>query len=159
MTDPNPPVLTETQIAEHLVWRLSNSNSEIDLPDGTVLDVAFNAWQHDDDATALELSVSTWDDTTRRSGTQAFRVRVFPADPDVADEPYRPQVDRRRHAALESYLVKAARRVGVEDPAAIDGHGLERVGEALLFALSDREGKRVTGSDVRPDADDELCGF
>jgi hypothetical protein len=42
---------------------------------------------------------------------------------------------RRRISALEHYVVKAARRLGVDDPATIDTDArLERVGEATLAA-------------------------
>jgi hypothetical protein len=72
-----PIELSAEDVAEHLRWRLSNSNTEIDLPGGAFLDVAFDA---DRDEATVTLSVSSWNAETRQRGDQVFTFTVIPAN-------------------------------------------------------------------------------
>lgn len=86
MTTPTTPLtFTAEEIAAHLRWKLSNSNSEIDRGDGTVLDVAFNAWSDEGGTPVFELHVSGWDQDSGRRGEQSFRVTVV-EETDREDE-------------------------------------------------------------------------
>lgn len=73
-----PLTLSAEEIAAHLRWKLSNSNSELDLGNGTVLDVAFNAWSDGDDGRlpGFNLSVSAYDGDTGLAVEQEFRVTL-----------------------------------------------------------------------------------
>lgn len=69
-----PIELSAEDVAEHLRWRLSNANAEIDIPGGgALLDVAFDA---DRVEGTVMLSVSSWDAETRRRGFQRFTLTV-----------------------------------------------------------------------------------
>lgn len=71
-----PPAISAQEVAKHLAWKLSNSNSEIDRGDGTVLDVAFNAWVSFEGGRVIELHVSAYDGDTGLADERSFRVLV-----------------------------------------------------------------------------------
>lgn len=73
--------LSAEEIADHIRWFLSNSNHEIEPDGGPFLAVSFDASESDDEPTVLELTVGTWDEEARVSGTQRFKLTVAPADP------------------------------------------------------------------------------
>lgn len=68
--------ISAQEIAKHLAWKLSNSNSEIDRGNGTVLDVAFDAGLATEGGRVIELHVSAWDQDTDQSDERSFLILV-----------------------------------------------------------------------------------
>jgi hypothetical protein len=76
-----PLAVTAEDIAEHLRWLLSNHNAELDLSDGTFVELGTNA---DRAGVTVTLGVDSWDPDSGRRGFHLFRFAVTAApDGDV----------------------------------------------------------------------------
>jgi hypothetical protein len=71
-----PFVLNPTVLAQYLSWKLSNSNHELETPEGEVIDASFNAQV---EGAVIKLGVDTLDEHGR-SSSHTFQLTIVPCE-------------------------------------------------------------------------------